>query len=84
MLCWVPVSSLRYVFITFMPNLGLHSPHLLIIGLFGGMEKLAEEAVKKWRMEIDFRILNRLFDAPMKDSDLMRFLKTPMASVDHQ
>jgi Family of unknown function (DUF6535) len=74
---WVAISSFRYVFITFMPILRLrnllHSPRLMVIALFGSMEKLSQEVVQKWRMEIDHRILNRFFDSPPKGSELVQF-----------
>jgi hypothetical protein len=80
--CSVPRSAceltLQYVFITVMPIIWLsreyHSLHLLIIGLFRGME-LAKEAVKKWPMKTDDRLLEKLFDALIKGSDLVRFFE---------
>jgi Family of unknown function (DUF6535) len=78
-LSWVVVFTLGYILITFVPIFKLRglfrSPRFWIVELFGGMENLAKKAVKKWSMEVDDRILNRLFGALNEDSDLLRFFE---------
>ena len=76
---WVAVSAVRYLFITFVPIFRLRGPRdswvSLIIGLFGGIEQMAEETVKNSSTKFDDRILDRLFKSLVKDSDLVRFFE---------
>jgi hypothetical protein len=76
--CWVLLSAVSYLAMSFMPMRRLDSPFYTpltsITRIWWDMEKRVEEFVKGSSTDMDTRILNWLFKDQVNDSDRLRLL----------